>query len=117
MSGEGGGDGGEWVATVALDDIDPDYPVMATVGGTEVAICRSDDEAFAVGNICSHAFARLSDGHVEDGQVFCPLHNGSFDVRTGAAVAAPCYEPVLSYPAKVENGTVFVWSLPRPISS
>src|SRR6478752_3186665 len=105
-----------WIATVAVDSIDPDYPSMVKLDQVEIALCRTEDGVFALGNICTHAFARLSDGHVEEGQVFCPLHMGSFDLRTGAAVAAPCYDPVKSYATKVENGTVFVCPIERPLA-
>jgi naphthalene 1,2-dioxygenase system ferredoxin subunit len=105
--------GADWVATVAADAVESDYPSLAKVGEVEVALCRVDDEIFAVGNICTHAFARLSDGFVEGCEVFCPLHQGSFDVRTGEAVASPCYEPVASYATKVEDGVVYVAVKPR----
>ena len=107
----------EWVATgVSPDSIDPEYPVMAQLGEVEVVLCRVDDEVFALGNICTHAFARLSDGFQDGTQVFCPLHQGSFDVRTGAAVAAPCFEPVPSYPVRVEDGSVWVCPVARPLA-
>jgi len=106
-------DGSDWVATIAADTIDPDYPSMATLGDVEVALCRVDGEVFAIGNICTHAYARLSDGFVEGCEVFCPLHQGSFDVRTGEAIASPCYEPVASYATKVEGGVVYVARQPR----
>lgn len=97
-----------WVAAAILNEIDPDYPTMAIIGDVEVALCRVGRDVFAVNNICSHAYARLSDGFVEEHQVFCPLHQGSFDVRTGQAMAAPCYEAVATYSTMIENGTVYV---------
>ena len=97
-----------WVAVGEMSAIDPDYPVMATVGEIELVVCRVGDEAFALGNICTHAYARLSDGHVEDEQVFCPLHQGSFNLRTGEAVALPCYEPIATFPTRVEGDTILV---------
>lgn len=103
----------DWIATVAVESIDPEYPVMARLGEVEVALCRVDDDVFAIGNICTHAFARLSDGFQEGAEVFCPLHQGSFDVRTGAAIAAPCHEPVRSYPTRVEDGIVHVCPVAR----
>ncbi|WP_298163267.1 non-heme iron oxygenase ferredoxin subunit [Brevundimonas sp.] len=101
-------EGGDWVPTITLNSIDDEYPSMVKIGDLELVVCRVDDEAFSLGNICSHAFARLSDGVVEGDQVFCPLHQGSFDLRTGAAVAAPCHVAVKSYPTRVEDGVVYV---------
>jgi nitrite reductase/ring-hydroxylating ferredoxin subunit len=111
------GDTNNWIATVAADTIDPEFPVRAMIGDdVEVALCRVEDEVFAVGNICTHAFARLSDGFQEGSEVFCPLHQGSFDVRTGAAIAAPCHEPIASYPTRIENGIVLVCPVARPLT-
>ena len=97
-----------WVATVRVDEIDPDYPARADVEGVPIALCRVGDDVFAINDICSHAYAHLSDGFVEGGEVFCPLHQGSFCVRTGQAVAAPCSEPIEAYRARVEAGIVLV---------
>jgi nitrite reductase/ring-hydroxylating ferredoxin subunit len=97
-----------WVAVASLSEIDPDYPTMTTVGAVEIALCRVGEHVFAVNNICSHAYARLSDGFVEQYQVFCTLHQGSFDIRTGCAVAAPCYDPIATYSTMIKNGTVYV---------
>jgi nitrite reductase/ring-hydroxylating ferredoxin subunit len=50
----------------------------------------------------------LSDGFVEDGCIECPLHQGKFDVKTGAALCAPVTAPVRTYKVQVENGAVMV---------
>jgi nitrite reductase/ring-hydroxylating ferredoxin subunit len=42
---------------------------MAVVGAIEVALCRNGDRVFAVNNVCTHAFARLSDGFIEGTEV------------------------------------------------
>jgi naphthalene 1,2-dioxygenase system ferredoxin subunit len=97
-----------WVRVAALADLDSEYPIQARVGEVELAVGVVDGQPFAVGNICSHAFARLSDGFVQGHEIVCPLHQGSFDVRSGEAVASPCYEPILVYPVKVEGGAVLV---------
>src|SRR5690606_19642371 len=41
------------------------------------AVCATSD-------ICTHEYARLSEGWLEGGTVVCPLHGGRFDVQTGA---------------------------------
>jgi len=73
-----------------------------------VALVRSGGEWHALHNICTHQLALLSDGYVEDGCIECPLHQGRFDLRTGAPKAPPVTEPVRVYPVKSENGKVYV---------
>jgi naphthalene 1,2-dioxygenase ferredoxin component len=103
-----------WVEAGKFSDLDPEYPTLAQVGAIEVALCRLGDRVFAIGNECTHANARLSDGIIDGSEIFCPLHQGSFDIRTGQAVALPCEEPVAAYAVKVEDGRVFVDIDQRP---
>ena len=97
-----------WVATTPIADIDPDYPARVDVEGVPVALCLVGEEVFAINDICSHAYAHLSDGFMDGEEIFCPLHQGSFCVKTGAAIAAPCFEPIETYRTRVDDGIVYV---------
>lgn len=76
--------------------------------GEPIAIYRIGDEVFATHGICTHAFAYLADGIVEDGKIECPVHQGLFDVRTGRALCAPLTEDLPTYAVKLEGGDVYV---------
>ena len=103
--------GDAWHAVAKLSELEPEYPFQVKIGRTEFALCLIGGQVFAVDNICSHAFARLSDGEVEDFDILCPLHGGRFDVRTGQPTAAPCSVPIRVVPAKVEGDDVMIlWS-------
>jgi 3-phenylpropionate/trans-cinnamate dioxygenase ferredoxin subunit len=44
---------------------------------------------------------------VEGDVVICPRHGARFCLRTGAALTPPAYEPVRTYPTRVnDNGIV-----------
>lgn len=73
-----------------------------------VALVRSGGAWYALHNVCTHQFALLSEGYVEDGCIECPLHQGRFDLASGAPKAPPVTEPVRVYPVKSENGKVYV---------
>lgn len=81
-------------------------PAMA--GGQPVAVFRLGEELFALKDLCTHGNAKLSDGYVEDGCVECPLHQGLFDIRSGAPRCAPVTEAVRSFPVRVVAGRVEV---------
>jgi 3-phenylpropionate/trans-cinnamate dioxygenase ferredoxin subunit len=55
------------------------------------------DEVFATSNICSHAYAELSDGEVKGFVIECWLHGADFDLRTGKALTLPAIEPIETY--------------------
>ena len=66
------------------------------------------DGLYALYDLCTHGAAKLSDGYVEDGCVECPLHQGTFDIRTGAPCKAPVTEAVRTFPVRVVAGRVEV---------
>ncbi len=91
-----------------MSALDSGEPTQARVANKMIALCRDGDEVFAISDICSHEFAFLSDGILEDGCVECPLHQARFDFRTGEAVSAPATENIPIYPVRIEGDIVWV---------
>lgn len=73
----------------------------------EYAIYRLGDEYFCSDDICTHGLVSLSNGDVENGQIFCPLHGGAFDIRTGAATELPCRVRLRIYRVELIDGELF----------
>jgi nitrite reductase/ring-hydroxylating ferredoxin subunit len=99
---------GTWHKVARLSQLEEEYPAQVKIGGRELALSLVEGEVFATDNICSHAFARLSDGSLEGFELLCPLHGGSFDVRTGEPISPPCFTPIAVYECRVEDGDVLV---------
>lgn len=97
-----------WTDIGAVEDFSEEEPVAVEAGGMQLAIFRLEDQLFALHDLCTHGVARLSEGYVEDGCVECPLHQGLFDIRTGAAKCAPVTEAVRSFPLRIHEGRVQV---------
>jgi nitrite reductase/ring-hydroxylating ferredoxin subunit len=102
-----------WIRAAAVADLKERGVMDAVIGGEEIALYWVDDAAFATHNLCTHAFARLSDGYLDGDCIECPIHQALFDVRTGAAVTAPASTPVRTYPCRIEGGDVLVDIEPR----
>lgn len=85
-----------------------DEVVAVRVGERQIALCRSGGELYALDDVCTHQYALLSDGYVEDGCIECPLHQGKFSLATGAALAPPVTQPVRVYPLRRDAGKVYV---------
>ena len=98
----------QWKSIVSLDEVIDDDVIGVVIEGKELAIYNIDGKVYVTDNICTHGFARLSDGFVEDGQVECPLHQGKFCIKTGKAMCAPLESDIQSYPARVEGNQVHV---------
>ncbi len=99
---------GGWHDVAGLDELDEDLPTGASVGDTLIALYLVDGDVYATSDVCTHEFAQLSDGFVEDGVVECPLHGARFDCRNGTCMGPPADEDLATFPVKVEDGRVLV---------
>ena len=89
-------------------DIAPGEALRIEIGEREIAIFNLDGVFYATSDVCTHSFASLSDGFIEEDCVECPLHGGRFDIKTGAAIEEPCTEDLETFPVRVDGDTVFV---------
>ena len=48
------------------------------LGGRDILICHTPHGVFAIDNVCTHAYARLSEGRLRGTRVICPLHGACF---------------------------------------
>lgn len=98
----------DWIRIASVDQLSDDEAMPVDVGGRQLALYRSEGEFFATDNICTHAYALLSDGFLEDGCIECPLHQARFDIRTGKAMCAPATVDVRTYPVRIDGNDVYV---------
>jgi 3-phenylpropionate/trans-cinnamate dioxygenase ferredoxin component len=78
--------------------------------GLEIALYHVCGRYYATEDICSHAYARLSEGWLdeEDCAVECPLHGSKFDLASGKPRSLPATKPVRTFNVVVADGAVFV---------
>jgi naphthalene 1,2-dioxygenase ferredoxin component len=98
----------EWTDAAAVADVPEDDVIGMVVAGRDLALYSTGGEVFATDNICTHGHARLCEGFLDGHEIECPLHQGKFDIRTGAPTCAPVTEAIRSYPVKIEAGRVFL---------
>ena len=94
-------DNAEWVKAASRASLGVGDVLGVLVGGKEIALYDLDGTVYATDDICTHAYAKLSDGWLDKGEIECPLHAGRFDVKTGRATAPPCTEDLKSYPVRI----------------
>jgi 3-phenylpropionate/trans-cinnamate dioxygenase ferredoxin component len=99
----------DWIKACNAGDIEPEDVIRFDHEGRTFAIYQTaDGRFFATDGLCTHAKVHLADGFVMDHLIECPKHNGRFDFTTGRAKGAPVCVDLKTYPAKVENGEVFI---------
>jgi len=74
----------------------------------EIGVFNCRGEYFAIEDRCSHDDGPLAEGEFDAGTctVECPRHGSLFDLRTGRPKTLPAYEPVETFPVRVEEDTV-----------
>jgi 3-phenylpropionate/trans-cinnamate dioxygenase ferredoxin component len=100
----------EFRPVARLDDLSDGEMKQFSVAGELVGVYRVGDDVYALGDVCSHQEAYLTEGEFEpeDLEVECPLHGSRFNVATGAVRILPATKPVASYSVKVEGGEILV---------
>lgn len=103
-----------YVFAAELEQIPGDDALVVTVAGRELALFRLDDEVYALENFCPHRGGPIGEGLVRDGQVTCPWHEWSFDIRTGLCTLNPA-AAVRTFPTKVVDRAVLVLLEPTEV--
>lgn len=98
-----------WIRVATTSEVDEGQMIPLEVKGHSLALYNlGGGEWRCTANVCTHAFALLTDGWFEDGIIECPLHAGRFDVRTGKGLGAPIDDDIQTYAVKLEGDDVLV---------
>lgn len=99
------------VAVGALEEFPTGALKRITVEGLPpLVVGNADGTMFALKDECNHGEANLSEGELCGFELSCPLHSGSFDVRSGRAVRRPAKRPQVRFDLDIDDGTVYVQS-------
>src|SRR5271170_6853968 len=101
-------DDAEWVTVAQLADVGEGEVLGVEIGDKSIALYNLDSEIYATDNICTHAFALLSDGWLDGDCIECPLHSGRFEIKTGKGLGAPIPCDLKTFPVRVVGDEVQV---------
>lgn len=90
-------------------DLEPLKPAYALAANVDLVVIRdtADEAVTVLYGRCRHRGALLSDGHIANGQLTCPLHGSSYRHQTGKNIHYPGAD-LKRFEAWVENGGVWV---------
>ena len=97
-----------WVTVAHTSEVPVSKVAVYEVGDHEVAVCNVDGEFFAIDDLCTHDGGSLDQGELDDAEIECPRHGARFNVRSGAAVQLPAFEPVETHAVRVEGDAIQV---------
>jgi 3-phenylpropionate/trans-cinnamate dioxygenase ferredoxin subunit len=96
------------MSDITFSSLQSGKPVRIEKNGDSICVARVGDEVFAIGDVCSHSDASLSEGDITDFKIECWLHGAEFDLRTGEALTPPAVAPVKTYSVTVDGDSVTV---------
>jgi MocE subfamily Rieske [2Fe-2S] domain protein len=98
----------EWVPAVEVSALASEDAMRFSHKGQCIAVYNLSGKFYATSGICTHEHAFMSEGYIDGETVECPLHQGLFNIRTGAALSPPVTKNLKTFKTKVENGQVYV---------
>ncbi|MGA8278873.1 MAG: non-heme iron oxygenase ferredoxin subunit [Rhodanobacteraceae bacterium] len=97
----------DWIEVCARADLLPGEYRVVYDGDTPIAVFNVDGELYAIEDLCTHDGGELTGGVIEGHEVECPRHGARFDIRSGAVLCPPAYEPVAKFPVRVADARVY----------
>src|ERR1700739_496736 len=97
-----------WFRAAARSDLGEGEVIGVEVAGRSIALYDADGRLFATDNICTHAYACLSDGWLDGEVIECPLHAARFDIRTGKVLDPPATDDFKTYQVRLVGDEIQV---------
>jgi 3-phenylpropionate/trans-cinnamate dioxygenase ferredoxin subunit len=81
---------------------------LVTIDGRKIGVFNCGGDLLAIEDRCSHDDGPLAEGEFDAASctVECPRHGSLFDLRTGRPKSLPAYQPVETFPARIDDGEV-----------
>jgi 3-phenylpropionate/trans-cinnamate dioxygenase ferredoxin component len=76
----------------------------------KILISKSKDKVYATDRICTHAYADLSTGFINEDEktITCPLHMSAFKLEDGTPQNLPAEEPLKTYKTKIQDNYIYI---------
>ena len=97
-----------YVKVAEVGELSPGDMKTVEVGEEQILIVNIDGNIHACDDICSHAYASLSEGDLNGEEVECPLHGSAFNVTTGEVLTPPADENVRVFEVRIEGQDILI---------
>jgi naphthalene 1,2-dioxygenase system ferredoxin subunit len=97
----------EWSDAAGVDEVPEGEVRGVKVGDDLVALYRIDGKVYATSNVCTHEYALLSGGWIENGEIECPLHGTRFRIEDGRCLG-PYGTNLRCFRSRVRDGRIEV---------
>jgi 3-phenylpropionate/trans-cinnamate dioxygenase ferredoxin component len=100
----------EWIKACEMKELNNSELVGFDINEKKILISRIRDRVYATDRICTHAYADLSTGFMneDEGTITCPLHMSSFKLEDGTPQNLPAEDPLKTYKTKIQDSAVYI---------
>jgi 3-phenylpropionate/trans-cinnamate dioxygenase ferredoxin component len=98
----------EIINVCSIAELPPGERKLVEWEDLEIGVFNCGGEYLAIEDRCSHDDGPLAEGPFDSDTctVECPRHGSLFDLRTGKPKTLPAYEPVDTFPVRVEDDII-----------
>ena len=101
----------EYVKIATVDEVPINGSTLVEVDGIRIALFNLNGAYYAIEDVCTHDGGPLVEGEiVNENQVQCPRHGARFDIRTGAALSLPAFEPTTVHDVYIQGEDLLIES-------
>ena len=97
-----------FVKVAEVGELSPGDMKVVELGESEVLVVNINGNIYACDDICSHAYASLSEGDLSGEEVECPLHGSAFNVITGEVLTPPADENIRTFEVRIDGQDILV---------
>ena len=99
-----------WVRVCDENSVGNGEMVGFNRGEKKIMVARAGGKIFATDRICTHAYADLSDGIMNEQEctVTCPLHLSAFKLQDGSPQNPPAELPLKTYNVKIHDSGIYI---------
>lgn len=100
----------EWIKACEMKELNNSELLGFDFNKKKILISKIRDRVYATDRICTHAYADLSTGFMneDEGTITCPLHMSSFKLEDGTPQNLPAEEPLKTYKTKIQDNSVYI---------
>lgn len=99
----------ELVKIATVDEVPVNGSKLVEIDNVRIALFNLNGEFYAIEDVCTHDGGPLVEGEIVNGhEVRCPRHGARFDIRTGAALSFPAFEPTIAYEVYIQGQDLLI---------
>jgi 3-phenylpropionate/trans-cinnamate dioxygenase ferredoxin subunit len=100
----------EWIKVCDVKSLKNGDLLDFDIKDKKILISKLRDKVYATDRICTHAYADLSTGFMNEDEktLTCPLHMSVFKLEDGIPQNLPAEEPLKTYKIKIQDNYVYI---------